>query len=149
MFFCLSKLQNGNLQRYICHEKHEWLHVPKWDDEEMRETRGGKVKFGGDLVNGKGVGYQVVSVQEWLELLREDWGLESSEGKSIHNSPPEVVLMYIEHNYLKFDSLRNERRTIIRLNIIAKFQLLQDPEPFLQTLVESSMTWILKIVMLR
>lgn len=72
---CLEKLRNGTLKRYICSPDHKWLHVPPWSDEEYREVRKDRVRIGGELVDGKRVGGQVVSVEEWLNALRDTWGI--------------------------------------------------------------------------
>lgn len=75
---CLVKLQAGTLKHAICNSQHERLHVPKWDDNEFKETREKKVKVGGELKGDTRVGYRTVTLEEWLNLLRDDWGL--SEG---------------------------------------------------------------------
>lgn len=72
---CLPKLQAGTLRTFVCHPKHEWLHVPKWHDEDFPETRLGKVKVGGMLVDGGRVGGEAVSVEEWLNIVRDGWGI--------------------------------------------------------------------------
>ncbi|KAH8592092.1 hypothetical protein B0O99DRAFT_689874 [Bisporella sp. PMI_857] len=76
---CLAKLPSGELRVYICDTTHNWLHIPKWDDLEFAETREGKVKFGGEFVDGKRVGGRIETVAEWLNLVRDDWGLPRVE----------------------------------------------------------------------
>jgi hypothetical protein len=78
---CLGKLKAGTLRRFICNPKHEWLHVPKWNDEEFKETREGKVKIGGDLKDGVRLGYSAVAKEEWLNMLRDEWGIPRLEPK--------------------------------------------------------------------
>lgn len=70
---CLEQLQNGNLKRFVCNPKHDWLHVPIWDDKEFAEVRRGKVKIHGEMKDGKRVGGEVVAVEEWLNVLKDEW----------------------------------------------------------------------------
>lgn len=76
---CLGKLQAGTLKRWVCSPKHDWLHVPKWDDEQFKEIKEGKVKIGGELKNGVRVGGSIVTKEEWLNLVRDDWGIPRLE----------------------------------------------------------------------
>ena len=72
---CLKKLRAGTLNRYACSPDHEWLRVPSWIDE-YRATGKGRVRIGGELQDGKRVGGTIVPVEEWLDMIREKWGIE-------------------------------------------------------------------------
>ena len=76
---CLKLLQEGKLERYICSPDHDWLHVPAWSDKEYGEIGERRVKIGGELVDGKRVGGRVVEVSEWLDILRDEWGIPKPE----------------------------------------------------------------------
>lgn len=80
---CLVKLKSGTLKRFVCSPDHEWLYVPSWADE-YRATGKGRVRIGGELIDGKRVGGQIVPVGEWLDTIREKWGIEKP-GSSAHN----------------------------------------------------------------
>ncbi len=60
---------------FICSPDHDWLHVPKWDDEEYAKVGRGKVKVGGTWDGQGRVGGEVVTIEEWLNLLRDEWGV--------------------------------------------------------------------------
>lgn len=64
---CLEKLRNGTLERKVCGRGHEFLHVPKWDDDEHAKIPEGQVKVGGELV----------AVKDWLNTIRREWGFET------------------------------------------------------------------------
>lgn len=72
---CLDKLRAGTLNRHICGADHEFLHVPKWSDEAFGEIGSGNVKVGGEMVDGVRVGGEVVEIEQWLDRLREEWGV--------------------------------------------------------------------------
>lgn len=72
---CLEKLRKGNLKRDVCSPDHEWLRVPSWVDE-YEATGKGRVRVGGELQEGKRVGGQIVAVEEWLDTVRDKWGIE-------------------------------------------------------------------------
>lgn len=72
---CLEKLHNGALPRFVCSPDHEFLYVPSWM-EEFRATGKGRVRSGGTLQDGKRVGGSIVPVIEWLNNVREKWGME-------------------------------------------------------------------------
>ena len=72
---CFEKLQKGTLPLLTCSPDHEWLLVPSWTDE-YRATGRGRVRIGGELIDGKRVGGQIVPVEEWLDLVREKWGID-------------------------------------------------------------------------
>lgn len=71
---CLEKLRKGTLAHFVCSPDHEWLLVPSWADE-YRATGKGRVRMGGELIDGKRVGGQIVPVEEWLDTVREKWGI--------------------------------------------------------------------------
>ena len=73
---CFEKLRTGTLPFFTsCSPDHEWLLVPSWTDE-YRATGRGRVRMGGELVDGKRVGGQIIPVKEWLDMVREKWGID-------------------------------------------------------------------------
>ncbi|MCJ1368888.1 hypothetical protein MMC20_000095 [Loxospora ochrophaea] len=71
---CMEKLHKGTLSRFVCSLDHEWLHLPSVD--EYQTTGIDRVRVGGELQDGKRVGGQIVDVKEWLDMVREKWGIE-------------------------------------------------------------------------
>ena len=80
---CLEKLKKGTLTRFVCSPDHDWLYVPSWVDE-YQATGKGNVRIGGELVDGRRVGGQIVPVGEFLDTIREKWGIEKP-GASAQN----------------------------------------------------------------
>ncbi|KAL8822530.1 MAG: hypothetical protein Q9191_006735 [Dirinaria sp. TL-2023a] len=72
---CLDKLRKGTLTRFVCNKDHEWLRVPSWIDE-YRATGKNRVRVGGELQDGKRIGGQIVAVDEFVDMIREKWGIE-------------------------------------------------------------------------
>jgi tetratricopeptide (TPR) repeat protein len=72
---CRDKLKAGKLQLFICSPDHDWLHIPKWDDEEYVKVGRGKVKVGGTWDGEKRVEGEVVTIEAWLDSLRDLWGV--------------------------------------------------------------------------
>ena len=72
---CLEKLQSNTLLPYTCSPEHSWLHVPAWSDEEAQKVGKGNVLVGGSLVSGKRVGGEIVKIEDWLDGIRESWGI--------------------------------------------------------------------------
>ena len=72
---CLEKLKSDTLLPYTCSPNHSWLHVPAWSDKEALAVGKGNVRVGGTLVDGKRVGGEVVKVGDWLDGIREAWGI--------------------------------------------------------------------------
>ncbi|KAL8691994.1 MAG: hypothetical protein Q9218_002886 [Villophora microphyllina] len=72
---CLPKLRSGQINRYICSQDHDWLHVPSWIDE-YKATGDGKVHVGGEIQDGQRVEGHIVPIEEWLDTVREKWGIE-------------------------------------------------------------------------
>ena len=72
---CLDKLRDGTLRRSVCSLHHEWLNSFSWEDD-FKETGVGKVRMGGELQDGKRVGGRIVPIEEWLDSVREKWGIE-------------------------------------------------------------------------
>jgi hypothetical protein len=70
---CVEKLKKGELDRFICHPDHLFVHIPAWTDEAWAGKD--RVRIGGELVDGKRIGGEVVTVTEWLNLLRKQWGI--------------------------------------------------------------------------
>ena len=98
---CLQSLKNGTLKRFVCSQGHEWLRAPNWN-EEYGETGRDRVINGGKLEGGKRVRGQIVAVEEWLDMVRKDWGIhqplremqdevdeqEGPESPTMHMSDP-------------------------------------------------------------
>ena len=74
---CMEKLRKGTLARYVCSPNHQWLHVPSWL-EEFQATGEGRVRVGGEIQDGKRIGGRIVAIEEWLDMIRENWGIEKS-----------------------------------------------------------------------
>jgi tetratricopeptide (TPR) repeat protein len=72
---CRDKLVAGKLQIFICSPDHEWMQVPNWDDEEYAKVGRGKVKVGGTWDGEVRVGGEVVTIEAWLDSLRDEWGV--------------------------------------------------------------------------
>lgn len=72
---CLEKLRKCTLPLLTCSPDHEWLLVPSWADE-YRATGKGRVRIGGELIDGKRVGGQILPVEEWLDIVRKEWGVD-------------------------------------------------------------------------
>ena len=66
---CLEKLRNGTLESKICGKDHEFLYVPKWDEDEHARIPEGQMKVGGELV----------LVKDWLNSIRQQWGFDIVE----------------------------------------------------------------------
>jgi hypothetical protein len=79
---CLDKLRSGKLQKFVCSDNHEWLHVPKWDDERYLAVGKRKVRIRGQLVDGARVGGEDLSIKEWLDIVKTEWGIIKEEKKS-------------------------------------------------------------------
>ncbi|PGH00149.1 hypothetical protein GX51_05962 [Blastomyces parvus] len=73
---CWDKLQAGTLRpscsrdSIVCEKWHEFLHVPKWNDEEARKIPKGHVK----------VGEEVIAITDWLNNMRKEYRLTAGEG---------------------------------------------------------------------
>lgn len=65
---CYSKLKSGTLKfrKAHCHSSHEFLYVPVWDVEGLGKVDEGFVR----------VGREVVTVREWLDGVKREWGFE-------------------------------------------------------------------------
>ena len=72
---CLEELRTGAFRCLLCSANHEWLCIPAWD-EEFKETGNGFVRAGGERRDGKRVGGNIVLVEEWVDSIREEWGIE-------------------------------------------------------------------------
>jgi tetratricopeptide (TPR) repeat protein len=62
---CLKKVRAGTLERRICSKNHEMLHVPKYDEQELKTIGEGNVK----------VGQKIMTVEDWIQGIRNDWGI--------------------------------------------------------------------------
>ncbi|KAI9657615.1 MAG: hypothetical protein M1821_002791 [Bathelium mastoideum] len=74
---CLQKLKDGTLPRFVCSPDHQWLRTPSWVDE-FRSTGKGRVRIEGELQNGERAGGRIVPVEEWLDMIREKWGIKKA-----------------------------------------------------------------------
>lgn len=88
---CLWKLKAGTLKRFVCNASHEWLHVPKWDDNEHGTAGVGKIKVGGSIENGVRVGGELVPVEDWLNTIRDEWGIPRPAKKDVATATEAVV----------------------------------------------------------
>ncbi|KAL9113305.1 MAG: hypothetical protein Q9227_002640 [Pyrenula ochraceoflavens] len=75
---CLEKLKSGTLQKVVCNPEHTFLKVPSWT-EELKATGKDRVRVGGEMVDGKREGGQILPVDEWLDGVRKLWGIEKPE----------------------------------------------------------------------
>ena len=66
---CLELLKKGELTWDVCNKNHEFLHIPKYDFERAEE-------IGMDNV---AVGDKVMSVKDWLDSIRVEWGVPVKE----------------------------------------------------------------------
>ena len=85
---CLAKIKDGTIRRFVCSADHEWLHIPPWDDNEYLKVGPKNVLIGGELVNGARVGGRVVSLEEWLNIIRDDWNIPRAQEKESENDGP-------------------------------------------------------------
>jgi tetratricopeptide (TPR) repeat protein len=69
---CVSLLKDGKLKKIICSADHEWLAIPKYSPRGNMAAREGTVTVRGELVKGVRVGGELVTVKEWIGLLREE-----------------------------------------------------------------------------
>ncbi|KAJ5613896.1 hypothetical protein N7528_007550 [Penicillium herquei] len=67
---CLDKHRKGELDRDLtsCLKEHEMLYVPAYDSDQRKRIGEGNVK----------VGEEIMPVNEWLQRIREDWGIDSA-----------------------------------------------------------------------
>ena len=61
----------------MCAADHEWLLVPSWVDE-YKVTGKGRVRIGGVIEDGQRIGGEIVSIEKWLDTIREQWGIKRS-----------------------------------------------------------------------
>ncbi|CAG8426824.1 unnamed protein product [Penicillium salamii] len=64
---CLNKLRDGKLDSHICGKDHKMLHVPSFDPVRHEEIGEGNVM----------VGEEVLSVNDWLQRIKEQWGIRT------------------------------------------------------------------------
>ncbi|MCJ1334433.1 hypothetical protein MMC10_011143 [Thelotrema lepadinum] len=75
---CIEKLQTGTLRCLLCSPNHEWLYVPSLD-EGFKDAGKGYARMGGELQDGRRVGGDIVLVEEWVDSIREKWGIKKPE----------------------------------------------------------------------
>lgn len=61
----------------MCAADHGWLLVPSWVDE-YKATGKGRVRIGGVIADGKRIGGEIILIEEWLDTIRERWGIKRS-----------------------------------------------------------------------
>lgn len=81
---CLAKPKQDELPIFVCNSNHEWLHVLLWSDEEYTRVGGGNVLIGGEIKDGLRDGGTVVGVKEWLNILRDLWGVPRIVEKNVN-----------------------------------------------------------------
>lgn len=64
---CYAKLKAGQLNKAMCHPKHDFLHVPPFDEAKWRRL------VSKDAVEVEG---KELSRSDWLEGIRAAWGVE-------------------------------------------------------------------------
>ncbi|KAJ5110586.1 hypothetical protein N7532_001121 [Penicillium argentinense] len=65
---CLRKLREGRLEQNVCHQDHDFLEVPKWDEDRMASLPKGKVPWGN----------QNITLDEWVQEIRKEYlGLDA------------------------------------------------------------------------
>lgn len=62
---CRALLRKGEQDFGVCNPKHEFLHVPKYDGEEVKRVGKMNVRVGG----------LIMPISEWLDEIRREWGL--------------------------------------------------------------------------
>jgi tetratricopeptide (TPR) repeat protein len=87
---CLRKLKAGTVKRFVCSPEHEWLHVPKWDDDKYNEVGIHKILVGGTFERGVRVGGEPIPVEDWLNKIRDDWGIPRPEKREEEESNKEM-----------------------------------------------------------
>ena len=92
---CLAEVKGRTIRRFVCSADHEWLHIPPWDDNEYLKVGPKNVLIGGELVNGARVGGRVVSLEEWLNIIRDDWNIPRAQEKESENDGPVGDLAYV------------------------------------------------------
>ncbi|KAI9702198.1 MAG: hypothetical protein M1820_006280 [Bogoriella megaspora] len=63
---CLEKLRRGEIDGDVCDRNHRFMHVPAWNLAGFKRAQEGKV-----LVSGN-----ILTVDAWLENIKQDWGLQ-------------------------------------------------------------------------
>ncbi|KAI0387344.1 hypothetical protein F5Y04DRAFT_239985 [Hypomontagnella monticulosa] len=83
---CLEKLKRGNERIFsfggiVCKKDHDWLYLPKREKKEWMECLMGNVRVGGRLENGVRKDGKLVTVSEWLDTVKREWGWGSEDIK--------------------------------------------------------------------
>ncbi|EEH08289.1 conserved hypothetical protein [Histoplasma capsulatum G186AR] len=88
--YCFDKLQAGTLRdicsrrSVVCEKSHEFLHVPRWNDEEASRIPNGHVK----------VGENVITITDWVNNMRSQYGLtvgERSDAQIVGNGQDPIL----------------------------------------------------------
>ncbi|KAL9088549.1 MAG: hypothetical protein Q9159_003039 [Coniocarpon cinnabarinum] len=72
---CHQKVKTGTMKRLVCNSKHDWLFFPPLDYDEVIHVQTNMIKAGGKMEEGTRVGGQWVPWAEWLNGVREEWGV--------------------------------------------------------------------------
>jgi tetratricopeptide (TPR) repeat protein len=92
---CFEKLKKGLLRKFVCSPDHHFIYVPSWQDE-YRKVKPGKVAVGGHIVDGQRVDGEVVTVDKWLEDLKEVWKIDDMPMKKPEDL--DQILGKLEHD---------------------------------------------------
>ena len=89
---CLNRFKDGNLGPLVCDPAHDWLRMLSWEDQ-FKQTGRGKVRVGGELQDGERVGGEIVAVDTWVDMIREQWGFkEPTPVEESKDDPGDEVL---------------------------------------------------------
>ena len=64
---CFQLLREDKLRRHVCDKTHDFFYVPPWDYERVNMVGKREVEVGG----------RVMKIEEWLDGIREEWGIKS------------------------------------------------------------------------
>ena len=70
---CLGLLRQGKMRRHVCNKDHDFFHVPPWDFDRAWRVGKGNVQ----------VGEKIMTVQDWLDGIRRDWGIEQRNSEDV------------------------------------------------------------------
>lgn len=62
---CLKSLRAGTLETQVCNKNHDMLHVPKFDEKELKRIGKSNVK----------VGSMIMKVDDWVVGIKQQWGI--------------------------------------------------------------------------
>ena len=79
---CFEKLCTDKLRRHVCDKSHDFFFVPPWDFEKARKLGRGNVQ----------VGEEVVTVKDWVESIRREWGIQGRRKAVLNKAENEYYL---------------------------------------------------------